>query len=313
MTGVQTCALPICLIEFDGIGETKKDKNKKTDFFSSKVEQEDLHENNFSTKSSSPLSSNQNSQKYIIRKINEKFSGNSSPKNDFSDKNIQNIEMTKNLHENENENRYDYANEDKSKTNYENGIVNENRNKNEIDNSNENLLQNTNFGKKITQNGRNKNSIYSSNYTVFDSLYDGRKDKERTLLQARKERENIEKELFSYRPDTGVNTDYPVERNKNDFYERLYNTRILFENSAKELSQRIFDKERGRIGNGNGKEKKEIILSPREMDELFHRYVLVRKYMYVHSVRVSIHVCTTHNSIVIKCVRSGFSSSLPFL
>ena len=119
-------------------------------------------------------------------------------------------------------------------------------------------------------------------------MYDGRKDKERTLLQARKEREDIEKEIFSYRPDTGVNTDYPVERNKNDFYERLYNTRILFENSAKELSQRIFDKERGRIGNGNGKEKKEIVLSPREMDDLFHRYVLVRKYMYVHTCE---HTC----------------------
>ena len=73
-------------------------------------------------------------------------------------------------------------------------------------------------------------------------MYDGRKDKERTLLLARKEREIIEKEIFSYTPDTGVNKNYPVENNKKDFYERLYNTRIQFEISAKELSKIMFDK-----------------------------------------------------------------------
>ena len=134
-------------------------------------------------------------------------------------------------------------------------------------------------------------------------MYDGRKDKERTLLLAKKEREMIEKEIFSYTPDTGVNTDYPVENNKKDFYERLYNTRIQFEMSAKELSQRMFDKERGRIGNGNGKEKKEIILTPREMDDLFQRYVLVRTCIYV---RVSIHVLV-NRSIFCQCARTQFN------
>ena len=129
----------------------------------------------------------------------------------------------------------------------------------------------------IKQNNKKKcmkNSIFDSNYTVFDSLYDGRKDSARTQYEAKKKRENVEKteNIFTYTPNTGINRDYPVEKNKTDFFNRLYDTRIQFDINARDLSQRMFDKERGIVGHG-GKEKKDIFLTDKEKEELFHRYV----------------------------------------
>ena len=128
--------------------------------------------------------------------------------------------------------------------------------------------------KKSNNNGiKNKNSIFSAEYTVFDSLYDGRKNSEEIQKEAKRRflSQEKEKNVLSFHPDTGVNTCYPVEKNKKDFFNRMYETRIQFEKNAKNLSQKIFDREMGR-GRGSAEgEKEEIILSEQDMELLSKR------------------------------------------
>ena len=122
---------------------------------------------------------------------------------------------------------------------------------------------------------KNENSIFNSKYTVFDSLYDARENSQLVQNEARRRffEEEKAKNILSFHPDTGVNTCYPVEKNKNNFFARMHNTRLQHEHNKIILAKKIHDHEMGRDQGSGEEENEDLVLSQLEVDALSQRYV----------------------------------------